>query len=313
MGAKSKERDAQPRTMSDDGDMDDERGSVTLAAGDQRSDAATKRRRAAIVERACRVIEQAPEPPTLTRLAAEVGLSRHHFHRVFTAETGITPKAYADAHRAGRLRAALTEAGQVTTAAYEAGFGSAGRFYAATGERLGMAPTQYRDGAPGVEIRFALGECSLGSILVATTSRGVCAIYLGDEPEPLIDAFQDRFHAAVLVGGDPEFELLVAQVVAMVEDPAHPPELPLDIRGTAFQERVWRALRKVPAGTTVTYTELAAAIGAPTATRAVAGACAANQLAIAIPCHRVVRSDGSLSGYRWGVERKRELIARERI
>jgi AraC family transcriptional regulator, regulatory protein of adaptative response / methylated-DNA-[protein]-cysteine methyltransferase len=299
--------------MGDDGDMDDERASAALTLeneGQGRTD--IKQRRAAIVERACRIIEQSSEPPTLEWLAAEVGLSRHHFHRVFTAETGITPKAYADAHRAGRLRAALDEAGQITAAAYDAGFGSTARFYAATDQRLGMAPTTYRDGAPGVEIRFAIGESSLGSILVGATERGVCAIYLGDDPELLIETFQDRFHAAELVGDDPAFGRLVAQVVAMVEDPAHPGDLPLDIRGTAFQERVWRALRQIPAGTTVTYTELAAAIGAPTAVRAVAGACAANHLAVAIPCHRVVRTDGSLSGYRWGVERKRALLDRER-
>jgi AraC family transcriptional regulator of adaptative response/methylated-DNA-[protein]-cysteine methyltransferase len=175
-----------------------------------------------------------------------------------------------------------------------------------------MTPGRFRDGGPGTEVRFAVGQCSLGAILVATTGRGVCAIELGDDADGLVRAFQDRFHRAELVGDDGPFAALVAEVVGLVERPDRPCALPLDVQGTAFQERVWRALQAIPAGTTLTYAELAAAVGSPAAVRAVAGACAANKLAVAIPCHRVVRTDGSLSGYRWGVERKRALLDRER-
>jgi AraC family transcriptional regulator of adaptative response/methylated-DNA-[protein]-cysteine methyltransferase len=266
---------------------------------------------AAVVARACRLIEEADEAPDLGALAAAVGLSRHHFHRVFTAEAGVTPKAYAEAQRARRLRRQLDDGATVTEAIYGAGFGSNGRFYASSTARLGMTPGRFRDGGAGVQVRFAVGQCSLGAILVAATDRGVCAIELADDPDDLVRSFQDRFHSADLVGGDDDFEALVARVVAMVERPGPSTDLPLDVRGTAFQERVWRALQEIPAGSTTTYTELAAAIGSPRAVRAVAGACAANKLAVAIPCHRVIRTDGSLSGYRWGVERKRALLDRE--
>jgi AraC family transcriptional regulator of adaptative response/methylated-DNA-[protein]-cysteine methyltransferase len=266
---------------------------------------------AELVERACRLIEEAADAPDLAGLAAAVGLSPHHFHRVFSAATGVTPKAYAEAQRARRLRGELDEGTSVTDALYRAGFGSSGRFYASSTARLGMTPGRFRQGGAGTEVRFALGQCSLGAILVAATDRGVCAIELGDDPEELVRSFQDRFHRAELLGGDEDFEDLVARVIALVERPDQPCDLPLDVQGTAFQERVWRALQDIPAGTTTTYTGLAAAIGSPSSVRAVAGACAANKLAIAIPCHRVVRTDGSLSGYRWGVERKRALIDRE--
>jgi AraC family transcriptional regulator of adaptative response/methylated-DNA-[protein]-cysteine methyltransferase len=269
---------------------------------------------AARAERACRLIEEAGEAGEVldtTALAAAVGLSPHHFHRMFAAEVGVTPKAYADAHRARRLRAGLTDASSVTEAVYDAGFGSAGRFYASSTARLGMTPGRYRRGGAGEDIRFAVGHTGLGAVLVAATDRGVCAIDLGDDPDTLVRAFQDRFDRAELVGDDPAFEALVAQVVGLVERPHEQADLPLDIRGTAFQERVWRALRQVPAGTTTTYTALAGAVGAPGSVRAVAGACAANKLAVAVPCHRVVRLDGSLSGYRWGVERKRALLDHE--
>jgi AraC family transcriptional regulator of adaptative response/methylated-DNA-[protein]-cysteine methyltransferase len=266
---------------------------------------------AELVARACRLLETTDETPDLAGLAAAVGLSRHHFHRVFTAETGVTPKAYAEARRAERLRQQLDGGATVTEAIYAAGFGSNGRFYASSTARLGMTPGRFRDGGADTRVRFAVGQCSLGAILVAATDRGVCAIELGEEPDELVRSFQDRFHQADLVGGDEGFEALVARVVGLVERPERSTDLPLDVRGTAFQERVWRALQEIPPGTTATYTELAAAIGAPTAVRAVAGACAANRLAVAIPCHRVVRTDGSLSGYRWGVERKRALLERE--
>jgi len=176
---------------------------------------------------------------------------------------------------------------------------------------LGTTPTRFRSGGSGAAIRFAVGECSLGSILVAATDKGVCAILLGDKPEALVRELEDRFPKATLIGGDKDFEQWVAKVVGFVEAPALGLDLPLDVRGTAFQQRVWQALRKIPAGATVTYSQIAQRIGLPKAVRAVAQACASNAIAVAIPCHRVVRNDGSLSGYRWGVERKRALLDRE--
>jgi AraC family transcriptional regulator of adaptative response/methylated-DNA-[protein]-cysteine methyltransferase len=266
---------------------------------------------AATIAQACRLIETSEEEPSLAALAAGAGMSRFHFHRVFKAATGVTPKAYAAARRAEKLRDELTHSDTVTAAAYGAGFNSSGRFYAAAVPMLGMRPKAFRAGGKDAVIRFALGDCSLGAILVAATERGVCAIALGDQPEDLLRELQDRFPQAELVGGDRDFEALVAQVVGFVERPGSWPDLPLDIRGTAFQQRVWAALARIPAGQTVSYQELARRIGAPKAVRAVAGACAANQLAVAIPCHRVVRNDGAISGYRWGVARKRALLARE--
>jgi AraC family transcriptional regulator, regulatory protein of adaptative response / methylated-DNA-[protein]-cysteine methyltransferase len=267
--------------------------------------------RAAAVARACRLIETADAPPGLGALAEAAGMSRFHFHRVFKGITGVTPKAYAAAHRARRVRDELTRSDTVTDAIYGAGFNSSGRFYATAAEMLGMTPTSFRSGGEGAAIRFAVGECSLGSILVATSERGVCAILLGDDPDGLVRDLQDRFPKARLIGGDTGFERLVARVVGFIEAPALGLDLPLDVRGTAFQQRVWHALREVPAGVTVTYAEVAKRIGAPKAVRAVAQACASNALAVAIPCHRVVRTDGALSGYRWGVERKRVLLDRE--
>lgn len=268
-------------------------------------------RHAAAVAGACRTIESAEEPPTLEALAVAAGLSTYHFHRLFKAATGVTPKAYASAHRSRRVRQELGRAPTVTAAIYEAGYNSSSRFYEHAGEHLGMTPTAYRDGGRSTEIRFAVGQCSLGAILVAATARGVCAIQFGDDPAALVRELQDRFPKARLEGGDAGFERLVAQVVGLVETPAHGLDLPLDVRGTAFQERVWQALRTIPAGSTASYAEIAGRIGNPKAVRAVARACAANPVAVAIPCHRVVRTDGALSGYRWGVERKRALLARE--
>jgi AraC family transcriptional regulator of adaptative response/methylated-DNA-[protein]-cysteine methyltransferase len=267
---------------------------------------------ATAVARACRWIEEAEETPALAALAQAAGLSRFHFHRVFKAVTGVTPKAYAAAHRGKRVRAELAHGGSVTAAIYGAGFNSSGRFYAAAPDLLGMTPTQFRAGGSGNVIRFAVGQCSLGAVLVAATEKGVCAIELGDDPDALVRALQDRFPKARLVGGDAAFEQLVASVVGFVEAPGHGFDLPLDIRGTSFQQRVWKALRAIPAGSTTTYSELAKRIGRPKAVRAVAHACASNAIAVAIPCHRVVRMDGSMAGYRWGVDRKRALLAREK-
>ncbi len=268
-------------------------------------------RHAEAVAAACRAIEAAEEPPPLAALAAIAGLSPHHFHRVFKTVTGVTPKAYASARRAARLRAGLDRGDRVTDALYEAGYGSSSRLYEQADGRLGMTPAAFRDGGRGTELRFAVGHCSLGAVIVAASQRGIAAIELGDDPDALVRGLEDRFPKATLIGGDAEFETLVARVVAFVEAPAAGLDLPLDVRGTAFQERVWQALRAIPAGRTATYTEIATAIGLPKAVRAVAQACGANPAAVAIPCHRVVRTDGSLSGYRWGVERKAALLARE--
>ena len=250
--------------------------------------------------------------PTLEQMALHAGLSSSHLHRVFKSVTGLTPKTYADAHRAGELRAELNRTGTVTEAIYNAGFNSSGRFYEQSNGLLGMTPTSYRAGGANTLIRFAIGECSLGSILVAATERGVCAIHFGDDPGKLARDLQDQFPRANLVGGDIEFDNLVAQVVGFVEAPGLGLELPLDVRGTAFQHRVWQALRDIPAGRTASYSKVAKRIGAPKSVRAVAQACGANRLAVAIPCHRVVRDDGALSGYRWSVARKHALLELER-
>lgn len=268
-------------------------------------------RQAQAVARACRLIDAAEDEPDLASLAEASGMSRFHFHRVFKAHTGITPKAYAAARRAERLKRGLAQAATATEAAYDAGFNSSGRFYAATPGVLGMTPGRWRAGGGGEQIRFAVAQCSLGALLVAATGKGICSILLGDDPDALVRDLQDRFPKAELIGAEAAFEATVAQVVAFVEAPRIGLDLPLDLRGTAFQQRVWQALRAIPAGRTVGYAELAAQLGMPQGARAVAGACAANPVAIAVPCHRVVRNDGSISGYRWGVERKRALLERE--
>jgi AraC family transcriptional regulator of adaptative response/methylated-DNA-[protein]-cysteine methyltransferase len=263
------------------------------------------------VKRACKRIASAEEAPSLADLAASAGLSPFHFHRVFKKVTGVTPKAYAAEMQARRAADGLRTAETVTEAIYDAGFNSSSRFYETAAARLGMTPTAARRGGEGASIRFAVGEASLGAVLVAATEKGVCAIMLGDDPDLLVRELQDRFPRAELRGGDAAFERTVAQVVGLVEAPGERPDLPLDIRGTAFQQRVWQALRAIPSGKTMSYAEIARAVGRPKAVRAVAQACAANPLAVAIPCHRVVRTDGDLSGYRWGVERKRALLDRE--
>ena len=263
---------------------------------------------AALVEKACRLIEGSEGELSLDALADAVELSPGYFHRVFKSVTGLTPKAYGAAHRAGRVRRALEADHSVTAAIYDAGFNSNGRFYEQSTAMLGMTPSAYRAGGANEEIRFAVGETSLGPILVASSGKGVASILIGDDPDVLVRDLQDRFPKATLVGADAGYERLVAQVVGFVEAPGVGLDLPLDVRGTAFQRRVWEALREIPAGRTASYADVAKRIGAPRAIRAVAGACAANNLAVAIPCHRVVRNDGSLSGYAWGVERKRELL-----
>jgi AraC family transcriptional regulator of adaptative response/methylated-DNA-[protein]-cysteine methyltransferase len=268
-------------------------------------------RRAERIAQACRLVDTASEMPTPTELANAVGLSRYHFHRVFKAVTGVTPKAFIAAARAQRVRAGLTSAPSVTSAIYDAGFNSNGRFYATSSALLGMTPTSYRAGGLNTVIRFAVGQCSLGAILVGATDKGVCAILIDDDPERLVRQLQDQFPRALLIGADHSFEKQVAKVVGLVEAPALGLDLPLDLQGTTIQQRVWQALRAIPAGTSVSYSAVARSIGQPHAARAVALACAANPLAVAIPCHRVVRQDGALSGYRWGIARKRALLDRE--
>lgn len=268
-------------------------------------------RHAALVEAACRAIDAAEEPPTLGGLAHAAGMSRFHFHRIFRKITGVTPRAYAAAARGRRVRKELARTATVTEAIYGAGFNSSGRFYAASDALLGMTPTSYRSGGAGQQIRCAVGASSLGTVLVAATQKGICAIALGENRAQLLRDLKARFPHASIAEGDAAFQRLVARVVAMVEAPARAVSLPLDVRGTAFQHRVWEMLRQIPAGTTTSYTDIARRIGSPRAVRGVAAACAANPTAIAIPCHRVVRSDGALAGYRWGIERKRALLERE--
>ncbi|MGV1015088.1 MAG: bifunctional DNA-binding transcriptional regulator/O6-methylguanine-DNA methyltransferase Ada, partial [Methyloceanibacter sp.] len=263
------------------------------------------------VAEACRLIETAEAAPSLDALARKAGLSPYHFHRVFKSVLGVTPKAYATAHRHKRVRQELAKAATVTEAIYDAGFNSGGRFYANSSEVLGMTPTKFRAGGTEAEMKFTIGKCSLGPILVAASDKGVCAILFGDKPEALRRGLQRQFPRAKLVGGDKDFEHLVRTVIDFVENPNMGLDLPLDIRGTAFQHRVWQALRRIPAGSTASYAEIAERIGAPGSARAVAQACAANRIAVAIPCHRVIRSDGSLSGYAGGIPRKRALLARE--
>ncbi|HMV19323.1 MAG TPA: bifunctional DNA-binding transcriptional regulator/O6-methylguanine-DNA methyltransferase Ada [Rhodocyclaceae bacterium] len=265
----------------------------------------------ALIATVCRAIEAAETPPSLQALSVLAGLSAGHLQRVFKAATGLSPRAYAAALRAGRVRTGLAAGAPVTHAVLDAGFGSTGRFYARSAQVLGMAPAAWRAGGAGEDIRFAVGACELGALLVAASPRGICALSLGDDPDALVRALQDRFPRACLVGDDPAFATWVSRVAGYLQAPRDGLALPLDLRGTAFQLRVWHALQGIPPGVTISYAELARRVGAPRAVRAVAGACAANPVALAVPCHRVVRSDGSLSGYRWGVERKAALLTRE--
>lgn len=273
--------------------------------------ASAAERNAQTIAEACRLIEGSEETPSLAELAAAAGMSVFHFHRLFKATTGLTPNDYAAARRSDRVRAKLGESESVTEAIYDAGFNSNSRFYETSNEVLGMTPTNFRAGGTNTEIHFAIGECSLGSILVAQSDRGVCAILIGEDPALLVRDLEKRFPNADLRGDESGYEELVAKVVGLIESPGVGLDLPLDIRGTAFQQRVWKALRQIPVGSTASYAEIAARIGAPRAVRAVAQACGANAIAVAIPCHRVIRNDGALSGYRWGVERKRSLLDRE--
>ncbi|GHD68007.1 methylated-DNA--[protein]-cysteine S-methyltransferase [Jeongeupia chitinilytica] len=266
-----------------------------------------------LIAAACRQIDAAETPPPLAELAAVAGLSPWHFHRQFKALTGVTPKAYAAAQRTRRVQAALAAGRSVTDAVFDAGFNATSRFYAGAEATLGMAPQRFRAGGSGEEIRFGIGQCSLGALLVAATGAGICRIELGDDADTLLQRLQDVFPKATLIGGDAEFEGWMARVVGLIDAPEIGASLPLDIRGSAFQQRVWQALRAIPPGDTATYAEIAERIGQPAAVRAVANACGTNPLAVAIPCHRVVRSDGGLGGYRWGLARKEALLDREAL
>jgi AraC family transcriptional regulator of adaptative response/methylated-DNA-[protein]-cysteine methyltransferase len=269
----------------------------------------------AVVESACRTLQNAVDagepPPDVATLSSSCGYSASHFQRLFKQHTGVSPKAWAQAAKARRARALLEAGMSVTTTMYAAGYSSSGRFYEAADAAFGMTPTSFQQRGAGETVRFSVGACTLGQVLVASTKRGVCAVTLGDDAEALVVDLHRRFAKATIVGADAAHDAVAAIVLAIVDGEAPGRSLPLDLRGTAFQQRVWQALRAVPAGSTVSYAELAEAIGAPTSSRAVAQACGANPAAVVVPCHRVVRRDGGLSGYRWGVERKAALLVRE--
>lgn len=277
------------------------------------TEGAFSERNAMIAAEACRIIEAEDRPPSVSALAHAFGISEGHFHRVFRAETGMTPRTYAQEKRASLVRRRLEGGRPITETIYDTGFGSSGRFYAVTHRSLGMTPSHYRSGGHRETLYFAVGQTSLGAILVASSEKGVASILMGDDPEELVTDLQDRFPNAALIGGDGQYEQLVAQVVGLVEAPKIGIRLPLDLRGTTFQRRVWRALQEVPPGSTITYNEIARRIGYPRAAGAVASACANNPLAVAIPCHRVVRKDGTFFGYTWGLDRKAALLEREAL
>jgi AraC family transcriptional regulator of adaptative response/methylated-DNA-[protein]-cysteine methyltransferase len=269
---------------------------------------------AALAARVRKLLDEHPDGITLAELARRTGLSPHHLQRVFREQTGVTPKQYLAAQRADRLRRTLKKGRDVTTATYEAGYGSSSRLYAQSDARLGMTPATYRDGGRGMEVRFTTVPTSIGTLLVALTPRGVCAVSLGDSASKLERELRDELpNAAIARADDPALAHAVMTIVEQIEGRAsRSAELPVDLVATAFQLRVWEELRRVPYGETRSYGEIAAAIGKPRAVRAVASACARNRAAIVVPCHRVVRNDGAIGGYRWGASRKRALLTRER-
>ncbi|UXY12491.1 bifunctional DNA-binding transcriptional regulator/O6-methylguanine-DNA methyltransferase Ada [Kosakonia sp. ML.JS2a] len=262
------------------------------------------------IANACRLLEQ-DAPVTLARLAEQAAMSPYHFHRLFKSATGMTPKAWQQAFRARRLRATLVDSDTVTDAVLAAGFPDSSTYYRHADASLGMTARQFRAGGDDTEVWFTLSDCSLGRCLVAESARGICAILLADSDEPLIAELSAIFPHAHRAQGNEAFTRRVTQVIQRIDNADSPFTLPLDLRGTAFQLRVWQALREIPVGETMSYQALAQKIGKPCAVRAVASACAANKLAIVIPCHRVVRGDGALSGYRWGTARKAQLLRRE--
>ena len=254
------------------------------------------------------MIEAAEDAPRLEAIAAHVGYAPHHFHRLFKRETGLTPAAWARALRTERLKTALGAEARITDAIYEAGYNAPSRAYADAQRHLGMTPSAWKDGGRGVAIRWRTVDTSLGPMLVAATSKGLCRISFGEGEATL----RARFPQARLCPADADLDAMAAKVAALVDDPRADAALPTDVRGTAFQQAVWAALRAIPPGETRSYGDIAAAIGRPGAVRAAGTACGDNTLAVLIPCHRVLRSDGSLGGYAWGVERKQALLAREK-
>lgn len=264
------------------------------------------------IEKACALLRESETMPSLGELADAAGVSRFHFHRVFKQITGATPRDYARTHRLGQFARRLDNGEKVTEAVYAAGFGSSSRAYDAAPAALGMTPAVRRRGGAGETVRYVTVATPLGWALVAATARGVCLTALGEDREHLAATVRQRFPAASIIADDLGLKDWADQVVRFITDPGRTLDLPLDIRGTAFQARVWRALQKIPLGQTATYSEIARILGQPRAVRAVAQACAANNLALVVPCHRVIREDGDLAGYRWGVERKRALLKRER-
>ncbi len=282
----------------------------------RRPDGTTPDRRTVAVAHGCHLIETAEPMPTLKALAHSCGLSPAQFHRNFKSIIGITPKAYADGLRAGRLRAVLPQSTTITAAIYQAGFSAPSRFYAAAQGILGMAPKSFRAGGRGERIAHIIAQSSLGLVLMAFSAKGLCAVLLGEDRDELRADLRRRFAQAEHVEGDDELAAFAAEVIARIDDPAAPSAtagstLPLDLRGTAFQLRVWEALRRIPPGQTLSYSQLAQNIGAPRAVRAVARACGANPLAVVVPCHRVVAAAGNLTGYRWEIKRKKALLAKE--
>lgn len=262
------------------------------------------------IARACQLLEQ-ESPLTLDELAQQVAMSPYHLHRLFKATTGMTPKVWQQSWRARRLRDALAKGVPVTQAILNAGFPDSSSYYRKADQALGMTAKQFRKGGDNVSVRYTLADCALGRCLVAESERGICAILLGDDDATLVADLHALFPAAQDVPADANFQQRVREVIVAINSRDAPLSLPLDIRGTAFQQLVWQALRTIPCGETVSYQQLASAIGKPKAVRAVASACGANKLAIVIPCHRVIRGDGALSGYRWGIARKAQLLHRE--
>lgn len=260
------------------------------------------------VARAIALMNAAETAPGLDQLAAAVGYAPHHFHRLFKRATGVTPAAYARARKAERAAAALTDGATITQAIYDAGYSAPSRFYAHGAPRLGMAPSAWARGGAGVTIRWTTAPTSLGPVLVAATDRGICQVAFDADG----DTLRARFPAAEIVPGGESLAELAAEVVALVEHPARDHSLPLDVRGTTFQEAIWQALRTIPPGETRTYAELAALAGRPGAVRAAGSACGANHVPVLIPCHRVTKADGAIGGYAFGPERKRLLLDRER-
>jgi AraC family transcriptional regulator, regulatory protein of adaptative response / methylated-DNA-[protein]-cysteine methyltransferase len=263
------------------------------------------------VRRACELIRASETGLSLDELAKAVGLSSFYFQRVFKRVSGVTPREYARELREERAREALRRNGSVTGAIYEAGYNANSRFYERSAKMLGMRPREFGAGGGGQEIRYSVVKSALGQVLIAGTKRGICAVHFGESAAELESLLQKSFSRARIVEGDAEFKRWVSSVVQSINEADSAKELPLDLRGTVFQQRVWKALREIPKGTTTTYSKLAEKLGTPRAVRAVARACATNQVAVLVPCHRVVRSDGNLAGYRWGLERKRKLLSRE--